>query len=228
MYDKVAAILRGRGHRVLTPTMTGLGERSHLLTSEINLSTHIQDTVNVLRFNELENVVLAGHSYGGMVITGAADREAERVASLVYLDGVIPADGQNLQETIAAMIQMGGDTAPENAQGRPPEEELGLGALNEWPMPPFIADYFKIPSDQRWKYTPQPFGCNTERIALSGAVNTIAKKTLVYTQHRAPQYRVAASVLSGDPAWRTIEIQTGHFLMLEDPERTAEILEGAI
>jgi len=85
-----------RGHTVFTPTLTGQGERSHLLTGMVNLSTHIEDILAVFHYEGLRNVVLAGHSYGGMAITGVADRIPELISSLVYLDAFLPEDGQSL------------------------------------------------------------------------------------------------------------------------------------
>src|SRR5690606_22210546 len=94
-YRRVADRLQDRGHRVFTPTLSGMGERSHTFTPAINLDTHIADIVNLLAWEDLENVVLCGHSYGGMVVTGVADRAAGRIGSLVYLDANIPEDGQS-------------------------------------------------------------------------------------------------------------------------------------
>ena len=92
----VRDILHERGHRVYTPTLTGCGERSHLLHPDIGLDMHITDIVNVLEWEELENVVLVGHSYGGLVISGVADRAKERLRHLIYLDAIIPRDGDSL------------------------------------------------------------------------------------------------------------------------------------
>ena len=89
-WKKVAPLLRSAGHEVYTPTLTGLGERDHLLTRDIGLDTHIQDIVNVLEYEELTQVVLVGHSYGGMVVTGVAERAHERLRQLVYLDAATP------------------------------------------------------------------------------------------------------------------------------------------
>src|SRR5579864_6508570 len=85
-YQRIAPRLRAAGHDVYTPTLTGLGERTHLLRPDINLDTHIADVVGVLKFEGLTGAILVGHSYGGMVITGAADRALSRVAHLVFLD----------------------------------------------------------------------------------------------------------------------------------------------
>ena len=95
-YARVAALLRARGHTVFTPTLTGQGERAHLLSGSINLSTHIEDVLGVFRCEQLNGVVLAGHSYGGMVVTGVADRIAQHIRALAYLDAFIPEDGQSL------------------------------------------------------------------------------------------------------------------------------------
>src|SRR5262245_37638819 len=91
----IARKLRAHGHEVFTPTLTGLGERSHLAGAAINLETHIQDVVNVVLYERLSRVVLCGHSYAGMVITAVADRLPEQIASLVYVDAFVPKDGES-------------------------------------------------------------------------------------------------------------------------------------
>ena len=103
--QKVARLLQAAGHTVFTPTLTGLGERVHLATPDIDLNTHILDIVNVLKYEDLHDVILVGKSYSGMVITGVAERVPERIRHLVYLDAVVPQDGQSLadlydQETV--------------------------------------------------------------------------------------------------------------------------------
>jgi pimeloyl-ACP methyl ester carboxylesterase len=105
-YHKVAARLRASGYEVFTPTLTGQGERSHLRDGSINLSLHIEDVCNVFHYEGLTRAVLAGHSYGGMVITGVADRIADKISALVYLDAFLPEDGQSLFDiNIAANSQ---------------------------------------------------------------------------------------------------------------------------
>ncbi len=95
-YQRVARLLRAPGHEVYTPTLTGLGEREHLLSPDIDLDTHITDVVKVMQFEDLHDVILVGHSYGGMVITGIADRATDRVGHIVYLDAANPENGQSL------------------------------------------------------------------------------------------------------------------------------------
>src|SRR5262245_27897653 len=92
-WQRLARLLRAEGHEVYTPTLTGLGERAHLLSPHIDLDTHIADVVGVLKYEGLTNVILVGHSYGGMVITGVADRALAHVGHLVFLDASIPYDG---------------------------------------------------------------------------------------------------------------------------------------
>ncbi len=117
-FARVAERLRKRGHIVFTPTLTGAAERSHLLTGAINLTTHVTDVLNVIRYEDLSDVVLLGHSYGGMVITAVADKIPEKIAALVYLDAFVPEDGQSLFDlNIPANTQMFLDRA--GAEWRP-------------------------------------------------------------------------------------------------------------
>ena len=103
-YQRVARLLRAEGHDVYTPTLTGLGERAHLFDDRVDLDRHVADVAAVLRVEDLRDVILVGHSYGGMVITGAADREADRVGRLVYLDAATPVHGQSLVDVAGPVI----------------------------------------------------------------------------------------------------------------------------
>src|SRR5450755_4070332 len=95
-WKKMRPLMAGAGHRLVTPTYTGLGEREHLANPSIDLETHIQDILNVIRYEDLRDIVLIGHSYGGMVATGVADQARDRVAQLVYIDAFVPGDSQSL------------------------------------------------------------------------------------------------------------------------------------
>ena len=101
-WKKMRPLWRARGHEVFTPTYTGLGERAHLAAPSINLDTHIRDTLNVLEYEDLSGVVLVGHSYGGMVATGVADRARDRIRQLIYLDAFVPEDGKALHDYVPA------------------------------------------------------------------------------------------------------------------------------
>ena len=104
-YQRVARLLRAAGHEVYTPTLTGLGERSHLLSADVDLDMHITDVTAVLHYEDLRDVILVGHSYGGMVITGVADRASDRVGRLVYLDAANPVNGQSLKDVAGPVIE---------------------------------------------------------------------------------------------------------------------------
>src|SRR5882724_4964326 len=95
-WKKMHPLMAARGHRLVTPSYTGLGEREHLANRSVDLETHIQDILNVIKYEDLRDIVLLGHSYGGMVATGVADRARDKVAQLIYLDAFMPRDGQSL------------------------------------------------------------------------------------------------------------------------------------
>ena len=169
-YARVAALLRARGHTVLTPTLTGQGERAHLLSGAINLSTHVEDVLGVFRCERLNDVVLAGHSYGGMVITGVADRIAERIKALAYLDAFVPEDGQSLFDI----------NIPANTQ-RFLDQAGRTGGLSV-PAPPAV--YFGVnavdaPTVDELA-TPHPLGCFTEKLKLTGAYRSVKKHLYVH------------------------------------------------
>ena len=105
-WQKVTPLLRKQGHEVYTPTLTGLGERSHLLRKDIDLDTHIQDIIQVFEYEDLNEVILVGHSYGGMVIGGAAEKIAQRIKCLVYLDAYIPQDGKSAFDLIPGLKEI--------------------------------------------------------------------------------------------------------------------------
>jgi pimeloyl-ACP methyl ester carboxylesterase len=147
----VRPLLRAAGHEVFTPALTGLGERSHLASAQVDLETHIRDVVGMLEYEDLGEVVLVGHSYGGMVITGVADRIPERLAQLVYLDAEVPMDGQSELDLLPPDERAGYEKAPDlrgrggrslrpagAAAGRPgPKGALGNGADGPQPLATF-------------------------------------------------------------------------------------------
>lgn len=104
-WRSVATLLRNVGHEVFTPTLTGLGERAHLACPEVGLDTHVQDVLGVLEYEELDDLVLVGHSYSGMVITAVAEHLPEQIDQLVYLDAFVPQDGQSLNDILGPDLQ---------------------------------------------------------------------------------------------------------------------------
>lgn len=130
-YQALDRLLSRQGHLVYRPTLTGLGERVHLASPEITLDTHIEDVVNVILYEDLHDVTLVGHSYGGMVVTGVADRVPERIAQLIYLDAVVPANGDSLldihrkrADMLEKLTQNGFVRFPRDTRGDPPPKNV--------------------------------------------------------------------------------------------------------
>ena len=219
-YFKVAERLRALGHLVFTPTLTGQGERAHLTGTAINLTMHIIDVLNVFHYERLNDVVLAGHSYGGMVITGVGDRISERIRALVYLDAFLPQDGQSLFDiNVPANTQMFIDNAGK------------IGGLG---VPPPPAAFFNVNPDDAQRVdelaTPFPIGCFTEKIRLSGKQNSIKKHVYVHSTvlPRESPFKPFYERVKNDPAWSAHTLACGHDAMLDLPDDVTRILLEAV
>jgi pimeloyl-ACP methyl ester carboxylesterase len=214
----VARLLQSEGHEVFTPTLTGLGERVHLLDDRVDLNRHIEDVVAVLCYEDLRDVILVGHSYGGMVITGAADRASDRVGKLVYLDAANPVNGQSLVDVAGPVI---------NAV-RPMGTVVDGIELVLLPAPDAGLLYgVSDPDDLAFmaeRLTPHPWACFDQPLQLTNEDALWA----------IPQYHVVctSTVATRDPdlmararaEGRLWDIDTGHDLMLTEPEKTADAL----
>jgi pimeloyl-ACP methyl ester carboxylesterase len=217
-WQKVTPLLRSEGHDVFTPTLTGLGERAHLLDARIDLALHIADVVAVLTYEDLTDVILVGHSYGGMVITGVADRALDRVGQLVYLDGALPRSG----ESLAAMTPTLMDAA--RSQGR----VVNGVELVLWPEADAGRQYgVTDDADIAWmqhKLTPHPWKCFEQPLLLANevAVSHIPRTNINCTEtlRRRPPER-AGRAAEADRVW---EIDTGHDLMITEPKAVAEMV----
>ena len=213
-WRRVADLLQARGHRVFSPTLTGCGERSHLLTADIDLDTHITDVVNVIKWEELTEVVLCGHSSGGWVISGVVERVPELIRSIVYLDAFVPTDGQ-----CAFDLQSPGSR----------EAVLAAKGAGEIARPPGAMDRYKINlRDRAWVeslFTPQPIGPSLQRIHLTGARERVLKKAYIRaTAYEHPHFGGYYDSLKNDPAWRVFEMDCGHVVMVDMPTELADIL----
>jgi pimeloyl-ACP methyl ester carboxylesterase len=213
----VTAQLRALGHAVFTPTLTGLGERCHLASPAVDLSTHVQDVANVIEWEELRDVVLVGHSYGGMVITGVAERLAERLASLIYLDALVPQDGH------CAL-----DLQPSERRASILEEVAANGG---WLWPPRTAAFYGVrdPHRQAWVddiCTPQPFHTLFERLRLEGPPGgRVARKLYILCTDPPLAYmRQFYQWASTAPGWQVTELATGHDAMITQPQILATLL----
>ena len=217
-YQPLARILRAAGHEVYTPTLTGLGDRAHLLSPAIDLDLHIRDIVETLFYEDLHDVILVGHSYGGMVITGVADRAADRVGRIVYLDAANPVNGQSLVDVAGPIILITRDYA-EFVDG----VELVLH-----PAPGAGAFYgVTDPDDLAWmdeRLTSHPWACFEQKLELTNeeALWAIPRYQIVCTETLATrdpalmeEYRAAGHL------W---DIDTGHDLMITEPQAVADAL----
>lgn len=221
-WTPVARLLRARGHEAFTPTLTGMGERAHLGSRHVGLSTHVADVVALVEFEALRDVVLCGASYGGMPATGAADRLADRVRVLVYVDALVPRDGERALDFLPASFQ---EFAREAAAADP----------DGWRVPApdaVLPPAGLVPEERRADYArrlrPQPFASYDEPIRLSGAVERLPRAFVRCT-------RTDFGEELGDPiapfaararaeGWAYRELAAPHDPQLADPAATAEAL----
>jgi pimeloyl-ACP methyl ester carboxylesterase len=217
-YQRVARILRGAGHEVYAPTLTGLGERAHLLNKDIDLDLHIRDVVALLFYEDLRDVILVGHSYGGMVITGIADRAADRIGRLVYLDAANPVNGQSLVDVAGPIIEA----------TRPLGQVVDGVELVLLPAPGGAAFYgVTDPEDISWmdeRLTGHPWRCFEQPLRLTNeeALWEIPRYHIVCSSTLATRDR--ALMDEARQANRLWEIDTGHDLMITEPKRVADAL----
>jgi pimeloyl-ACP methyl ester carboxylesterase len=212
-YRRVAKILRAAGHDVFTPTLTGLGERSHLLRPDIDLDTHIADVLNVIKWEDLSNVVLCGHSYGGVVVTGVADSIPDKVVAVVYLDAFVPENGDTTMGFLS-----------KERQATILRDAKAYGGIAAAPPPPEL--YGVNQSDIEWvrgKLTPHPMRTLQQAIRLTGN-HRKPRRTYVYAKGEvtsAPFYEMCLR----DPTWTVLVTDNGgHDQMVDDPTTVAEIL----
>lgn len=214
-WKKMRPLLRARGHELVTPTCTGLGERVHLARPEVDLDTHIADVLGVLECEDLKDVVLIGHSYGGMVATGVADRAAARIAKLVYLDAFAPRDGESLMglQVEANRVRM---CEAIRAQGE------------GWKIPPNPMPADTSPEDVAWA-TPrrymQPARTFEQALKLTGAVDKLPR-SYVYCLKPGPgdvfrQFYERAK----REGWPAYELDASHNPHITIPETLAGLLE---
>jgi pimeloyl-ACP methyl ester carboxylesterase len=217
-YQRVARLLQAQGHVVYAPTMTGLGERAHLLNTDVDLDRHIEDIAAVLEIEDLRDVILVGHSYGGMVITGAADRVPERVGRLVFLDAANPVNGQSLEDVAGPII---------NAV-RPFGEVRDGMELVLLPAPDAGLLYgVTDPDDLAWmaeRLTAHPWKCFEQALELTNedALWAIPQFHIVCTSTLAT--RDTALLDRARAEGRLWDIDTGHDLMIIEPEKVTRAL----
>lgn len=211
----VAAHLRSRGHQVYTPTMTGSGERAHLLRTDTGLSTCIADICAVIECEELSEVVLVGHSFAGLVISGVADRLASRLRQLIYLDALVAQHGQSALSVLPADVQ--------SARGRTCDAE-GLRIA----VPPASAFGVKDPQQIVWlqrRLTPQALKPYTDALILQHALGNGLRKA--YIAVTDPDYAPLAGIrqqVQQQPDWIYRELSAGHDAMITSPLALSDLL----
>jgi len=199
-WKKMRPLFRNAGHEFFSPTYTGLGERAHLARPDIDLSTHVQDVLAVLEIEDLKDVTLLGHSYGGMVATSVADKAPDRIARVVYIDAFAPKDGQSLFDLL----------------GPKGEAHMRAGAAKDgdgWklplnPMPPDTS-----PEDSAWavpKRRPQPIKTFEEKIKLTST--RFPPRHYIYAKKNGPGdvFRQFAERARSEPGWALHEIDASH------------------
>jgi pimeloyl-ACP methyl ester carboxylesterase len=214
-WKRIRKALQARGHEVFTPTLTGVAERSHLLSPHINLDTHIMDVANLIQWEELSDVVLCGHSYGGCVISGVMDRVPDLIGALVYLDAFVLEDGQSLLDTLP-----------------PSQRDLQLEAAvrdgEGWKIPHIPAEVFNVNArDREWvnrQCTMQPLATFQQGIKLRGRVDAVKPVTFIlatgWDNSPFPPFYERAKT----KGWKTLTMTCGHDVMLDRPEELTRVL----
>jgi pimeloyl-ACP methyl ester carboxylesterase len=216
-YKRVARLLRQAGHEVFTPTLTGLGERAHLMNRTIDLDMHVQDVVGVIRYEQLSDVVLCGHSYGGMVITGVAEQIPAKVRSLVYLDAFVPENGRSLFDYLPA---------EQSEQMRTDAARNGEG----YKVAPIPAAHFAVNAeDAAWvdaMCVKQPLATFEQKLALGG--RQAPKRVYMFATGWGPSpFQQFGARFKDDRDWQFVAFACGHDVMLDRPQELADALIAA-
>jgi pimeloyl-ACP methyl ester carboxylesterase len=213
-WKKMHPLLRGRGHVLWTPSYTGLGERAHLAGPDVTLDTHITDVVAMLEVEDLSNVILIGHSYGGMVATGVADRARDRVAKLVYLDAFAPRDGESVLDILP-------DTTREQRKTAATDNSKGA-RIPPGPMPADTSE-----ADRVWctpRRVPHPMKAFEQKIRLNA--EPAMPRYYIYCTKTPPDDRFRRFYdRARTEGWDSFTIDASHNPHITTPNELADILE---
>jgi pimeloyl-ACP methyl ester carboxylesterase len=216
-WKKMHPLMEAAGHRLVTPTYTGLGERAHLANKSIDLETHIEDILNVIKYEDLRDIVLIGHSYGGMVATGVADRARERVSQLIYLDAFAPEDGQSLLDL--------------NEPARLHMQELARTG-DGWRVPPNPPPPDTPQAELEWlmeRRVDTPIRCFEMKLKLRGG-KLILPRSYIYATRITPAdtFGPLARRAKDEPDWRYYEIDASHSPHVTAPETLMALLQKIV
>ena len=215
VWEEVATRLRARGHRVFAPSLTGLAERAHLLHAVEGPDTHVQDIVQLLAFHELTDVMLVGHSYGGMVIAGAASRVPQRIAALIYLDAFVPTESGTPANRMANP-----ERAAEIERAIQPDGTIAPNGFERWSASPDTVAWLRA------KTTPHPACCFRKGVTLTGAERSIRHRHFILCEkHRPSPFWQFHDRFLHDPTWRVSRLDCLHDAMVERPDDVAHLIE---
>jgi pimeloyl-ACP methyl ester carboxylesterase len=216
-WKKMHPLMQAAGYRLVTPTYTGLGEREHLANRSVDLETHIQDILNVIKYEDLRDIVLIGHSYGGMVATGVADRARDRINQLIYLDAFVPDDGQSLLDL--------NEPARQAMMGR---ARSGDG----WRVPPNPTPPDTASADVAWlteRRVDMPIKCFEMPLKLRHGQLTLPRSYIYATRITpADTFGPFAKRLKSEPGWRYHEIDASHSPHVTAPEALMALLQKIV
>lgn len=217
-WKKMHPLMSAAGHRLFTPTYTGLGEREHLASPSNDLDTHIQDMLAVIKYEDLRDVVLIGHSYGGMVATGVVDRARDRVTRLIYVDAFVPKDGQSLFDLISP------------AERRRMQESAKAG--DGWRVPPNPIPPDTSEADANWiaeRRLPQSIKCFEAPLRLRDAEITLPRSYIYCTRITpADSFRRFAERAKSERGWHHHEIDASHSPHVTAPEMLVALLQTIV
>jgi pimeloyl-ACP methyl ester carboxylesterase len=213
-WKKMHPLMQAAGHRLVTPSYTGLGERAHLANASIDLNSHIEDILAVIKYEDLRDIVLVGHSYGGMVATGVADRARDKVEQLIYIDAFVPKDGQSLFDL--------------NESGRAPLQKTAKEG-DGWRVPPMQTPPDTSAADVEWlsaRRVHMPIKCFETKLKLDGGPLTLPRSYIYATRITpADTFGPFARDTKSDPAWNYHEIDASHSPNVTAPEALMALLQ---
>jgi pimeloyl-ACP methyl ester carboxylesterase len=213
-WRRVADLLERKGHKVYTPTLTGLCDRSHLLTKDVDVSMHATDIANLVKWEGLKDFVLVGHSYAGFVVTDVAERIGPAIASIVFLDAFLPAPGDSLHSLASPIAK---------------KLFADAQAKGETVVKPIPAAAFNVnEKDRAWvdaQCTPQPLASLLETTKAIGGREKVAKRTYIRAaNYKSPSFDDGLAKAKATAGWKTYEVPSGHDVMVDLPDRLVEIL----
>jgi pimeloyl-ACP methyl ester carboxylesterase len=220
LWRRVRSLLTRAGHEVFTPTLTGVGERAHLARRDVSLGTHVEDVVGVIEYEELEEVILVGFSYAGMIIPAVADRLPGRVRRLVYLDAIVTDNGRSMLDVMPPEVREAWQRHVLAGDGWrvPPTPLARLGRID-----PDGGDELEI-RRLLARRTPQPLACFTETLAVK-RLTALPPSSFIYCSDKPPEDPLAKQAASlRARGWDCHELPTGHYCMLTLPGATAALL----